>query len=215
MMSTTTMIETNIHVDRLVEADAVGALGVAGGGPTGAVILFASATGVLTGSAGAGAAVGVAAGLCGRAAVRVWRTPATTGGALAVSAGALAVAAGTVAAGTVAAGTAAAGAASVGRSMTVSGGELTVASGASAAGATAGAAGGVLTVSEGVLTVAAGAAAAAEQCSEIMFSSVTAMEFSALPLRPVRLTSWSTYALRSLLLVVILKILPVEFSATV
>lgn len=210
MMSTTTMIETNIHVDRLVEADAVGALGVAGGGPTGAVILFASATGVLTGSAGAGAAAGVAAGLCGRAAVRVWRTAGAAGGALAVSKGALAVAAGTAAADAVAAG-----AAGVGRSMTVSGGELTVASGASAAGATAGAAGGVLTVSEGVLTVAAGAAAAAEQCSEIMFSSVTAMEFSALPLRPVRLTSWSTYALRSLLLVVILKILLVEFSATV
>jgi hypothetical protein len=34
-------------------------------------------------------------------------------------------------------------------------------------------------VSEGVLTVAAGAAAAAEHCSEIMFSSVTAMPLSA------------------------------------
>jgi hypothetical protein len=100
--------------------------------------------------------------------------------------------------------------------MIVSGGELTVASGAAALGAAAtAAAGGVLTVSAGELTVAAGAAAAAVQCSEIMFSSVTARVFSAVPaLCPMRFTSWPRYALRSLL-VVMLRILPVEFSATV
>jgi hypothetical protein len=50
----------------------------------------------------------------------------------------------------------------------VSGSGLTLSTGAVAAG------GGVLAVSEGVLTVAADAAAPAAQCSEIMFSSVTA-----------------------------------------
>ena len=89
------------------------------------------------------------------------------------------------------------------------GGVLAVSTGAAAAG-------GVLTFSEGVPTVAAGAAAAAVQCSEIMFSSVTATLFSAAPaFFPMSFTSWPTCGLRSALLIVILKIWPVLSSATV
>jgi hypothetical protein len=76
MRSTTTTIETNIPADRLVEIFAAGAaavvLAVSGGWPTGAVGTAASATGVLTGSAGVGAAAGIVAGLRGRADGRVW-----------------------------------------------------------------------------------------------------------------------------------------------
>jgi hypothetical protein len=74
MRSTTTTIETNIPADRPVEAFAAGAAGVlavSDGGPAGAVGTAASATGVLTGSAGVGAAAGVAAGFRGRADGRV------------------------------------------------------------------------------------------------------------------------------------------------
>jgi hypothetical protein len=92
--------------------------------------------------------------------------------------------------------------------LTVSAGVLTVAAGVAAAG-------GALTVSAGALTAAAGAAAAAEQCVEIMCNALTAMLFSAVPFCAVRFTSWPTYALRSVPLVVILKILPVLSSATV
>ena len=84
-----------------------------------------------------------------------------------------------------------------------------------ASGAAAGA-GGALGFSEGVLTAAAGAAAAPVQCSEIMFSSETAMLFSAaLAFCPMSFTSWPTCGLRSALLVVILKVWPVLSSATV
>ena len=62
---------------------------------------------------------------------------------------------------------------------------------------TAASAGGGMVVSAGVLIEAAGAAAAAAQCSEIMFSSVTAKLLSAAPglaaelaLCPMRVTSW-------------------------
>jgi hypothetical protein len=79
-----------------------------------------------------------------------------------------------------------------------------------------------MVVSAGVLIEAAGAAAAAAQCSEIMFSSVTAKLLSAAPglaaelaLRPMRVTSWPRCGLRSTLLVVILKLRPVLFSKTV
>jgi hypothetical protein len=92
--------------------------------------------------------------------------------------------------------------------LTVSAGVLTVAAGAVAAG-------GVLPVSAGALTAAAGTAAAAVQWVEIMFNALTAMLFSAVPFCAVRFTSWPTYALRSVPLVVILKILPVLSSATV
>jgi hypothetical protein len=116
---------------------------------------------------------------------------------------------------TVASGATAVGAVAAAGALTVSAGVVTVAAGAAAAGAAA-AAGGVLIVSVGALMVAAGTAAAAVQCTEIMFSSVTARLFSAVPaLCPVRFTSWPTYALRSALLVVILNVLPVESSATV
>lgn len=112
---------------------------------------------------------------------------------------------------TVAAGAVPPGAAEVaGGVLIVSAGVLTVAAGAAAA------AGGMLTVSEDVLTLAAVAAADAAQCSEIMFTSVTARLFSAVAaLCPMRFTSWPRWALRSALLVVILKILPVLSSATV
>jgi len=91
--------------------------------------------------------------------------------------------------------------------MAVSEGALTVAAGA--------AAGGMVIVSAGALILAAGVAAAAVQCSEIMFTSVTARLFSAVAsLVPLSLTSWPRYALRSALLVVILKILPVSSSPT-
>lgn len=136
-------------------------------------------------------------------------------GVLTVSAGGVAAAAGvtTVSAGvvTVAAGAAAAAAGVIVVSATV----LVVAAGAAAAAA------GVLAVSEGVLTVAVGAAAAAAQCSEIMFSSVTAKLLSAaaeltpLALCPMRLTSWPRCGLKSTLLVVILKMWPVLSSTTV
>jgi hypothetical protein len=111
----------------------------------------------------------------------------------------------------------------------VSEGALTVATGAVAATAgvpaiTAGGvvpAAGVLTVPAGVLTLAVGAAAAAAQCSEIIFSPVTAKLLSAaaelapLAFCPVRLTSWPTCGLRSTLLVVILKMWLVLSSTTV
>src|ERR1017187_2428235 len=89
----------------------------------------------------------------------------------------------------------------------------------SAGGVTAAA--GVMAVSAGVVTVAAGAAAAAAQCSEIMFSSVTAKVLSAaaeltpLALCPMRVTSWPRCGLRSTLLVVILKVWPVLSSTPV
>jgi hypothetical protein len=89
-------------------------------------------------------------------------------------------------------------------------------------GAVGGAAGaaGMLAVSEGVLTGAVDAAAGAQR-SEIMFSSVTsrlspaAPELATLALCPMRVTSWPRCALRSTLLVVILKMWPVLSSATV
>jgi len=150
--------------------------------------------GVLTVSAGGvAAAVGV--------------TTVSAGGVAA--AGVTAVSAGVV---TVAVGAAVAAAGVMVVSVTV----LVVAAGAVAA------AGGVLAVCEGVLTVAVGAAAAAAaQCSEIMFSSVTAMLLSAaaelapLALCPIRVTSWPTCGLRSTLLVVILKMRPVLSCTTV
>ena len=71
MRSTTTTIETNIPADRLVEAfvaaaGAAGMLVVSEGGATGAV-----AEGVLTGSGGAAATVGVSDGFRSRADRRV------------------------------------------------------------------------------------------------------------------------------------------------
>ena len=71
MRSTTTTIKTNIPADRLVEAfvaaaGAAGMLVVSEGGATGAV-----AEGVLTGSAGAAATVGVSDGFRSRADRRV------------------------------------------------------------------------------------------------------------------------------------------------
>jgi hypothetical protein len=81
---------------------------------------------------------------------------------------------------------------------------------------------GVMTaVSEDGVRVAAGAAVAATQCSEIMFSSVTAMllstavELTPLALCPMRVTSWPRCGFRSTLLVVSLKMWPVLSSATV
>ena len=66
MSSTTTTIATNIPAERPVEAlVAAGVLTVCGGGPAGAVGTAASATGVLTGSAGAAAAAGVSADFLG------------------------------------------------------------------------------------------------------------------------------------------------------
>jgi hypothetical protein len=67
MRSTTTTIKTNIPADRLVEAfvaaaGAAGMLVVSEGGATGAV-----AEGVLTGSGGAAATVGVSDGFRSRA----------------------------------------------------------------------------------------------------------------------------------------------------
>lgn len=73
MRSTTTTTETNNPADRLVDAfvaasaGATGVLAVSEDGPTGAVGTAASATGVLTGSAGAAAAAGVADDFRGRA----------------------------------------------------------------------------------------------------------------------------------------------------
>jgi hypothetical protein len=113
----------------------------------------------------------------------------------------------------VGAGATAGAAAATGGVLTLSEGVLTAAAGAAAIGAAA--AGGVLTFSEGVPTAAAGAAAAAVQCSEIMFSSVTATLLSELAFCPVSFTSWPTCGLRSALLVVILKTWPVLSSATV
>jgi hypothetical protein len=106
---------------------------------------------------------------------------------------------------------------------------LAVAAGAvvSAAGVLAVAAGavaattGVVAVSEGVVTGAVEAAAAAAQCSEIIFSSVTAkllpagVELAPLAFCPTRVTSWFRCGLRSTLLVVILKMWPVLSSTTV
>jgi hypothetical protein len=98
---------------------------------------------------------------------------------------------------------------------------------ASAAGVLAGAAGaaasaaGVLAVSDGVVTGAVEAAAAAAQCSEIMFSSVTAkllpvaVEVAPFAFCPRRVTSWFRCGLRSTLLVAILKMWPVLSSTSV
>jgi hypothetical protein len=79
-----------------------------------------------------------------------------------------------------------------------------------------------MAVSTGVLIEAAGAAAAAAQCSEIMFSSVTAKLLSVAPglaaelaLCPMRATSWPRCGLRSTLLVVIVKLWAVLFSKSV
>ena len=97
----------------------------------------------------------------------------------------------------------------------VAGGVTTISAGGAAVAA------GVTTVSAGVVTVAVGAAAAAAQCSEIMFSSVTAKLLSAaaelapLALCPMRVTSWPRCFLKSILLVVILKVCPVPSSTTV
>ena len=77
MRSTTTTTGTSIPADRLVDAFGTAAAGAAGvlavseGGPTGSVGKTASATGVRTGSTGAGAAAGVAAGSRGRTDGRV------------------------------------------------------------------------------------------------------------------------------------------------
>jgi hypothetical protein len=90
-------------------------------------------------------------------------------------------------------------------------GVLTVALGAAATGEVA------MTVSEDGMTVATGAAAtaatAAAQCSEIIFSWVTAKPFSEAPeltaplaLCPISFTAWPRCGLRSTLLVVILKV---------
>ena len=70
MRSTTTIIATNIAVDRPLEAfvAAAGVLAVSGAG--GAVGTAASATGVLLGSAGAAAAAGVSAGVSADFSVR-------------------------------------------------------------------------------------------------------------------------------------------------
>lgn len=68
MRSSTTTIETNISVDRLVDAFLTGttctgaALAVSTGGPKDAAGTAVSATGVTTGFAGAGMAAGLAAG---------------------------------------------------------------------------------------------------------------------------------------------------------
>ena len=126
---------------------------------------------------------------------------------MAVSAGVLTVAAGEAAA--------------TAGVTTVSAGVLIVAAGAAAAaeGVLAGSVEGALTVALGATaTIAAGAAA---QCSEIMFSSVAAkllvaaLELVPLALCPMRVTSWPRCALRSTLLVVILKMWPVLSSKTV
>jgi hypothetical protein len=81
---------------------------------------------------------------------------------------------------------------------------------------------GAAAAATGAAAAATGAAAAAAQCSEIMFSSVTAKLLSAAPeltvplaLCPMSFTSWPTCGLRSTLLVVILKIWRVPPSATV
>lgn len=124
----------------------------------------------------------------------------------AVATGALTVASGAIAAGV---------AAAAGAVLTVSEGAPTDAAGATTAGVASPATTGVLSVSGVVLTDGAAAAAAAVQCSEIMFTAVTVRLFSAVALLPLSLTSWPTYALRSVLLVVILNILPVLSSATV
>jgi hypothetical protein len=108
---------------------------------------------------------------------------------------------------------------------------LTFAAAGSASGVTAvfvggvAAAAGVMAFSATVLVVAAGAAAAAAaataQCSEIMFSSVTAKlssaaaELAPLAVCPMRVTSWLRCGLRSTLLVVSLKMRPVLSSITV
>jgi hypothetical protein len=113
--------------------------------------------------------------------------------------------------------------------MAFSGTVLVVAAGGAAAapGVTAVSAGGVaagvgvMAFSASVLVVAAGAAAAAAQCSEIMFSSVTAKlssaaaELAPVALCPMRVTSWLRCGLRSTLLVVSLKMRPVLSSTTV
>jgi hypothetical protein len=106
--------------------------------------------------------------------------------------------------------------------LAIAAGEVAAAAGvvAVAAGGVAAAAG-VVAVSEGVMTGAADAAAAAAQCSEIIFTSVTAkllpagVELAPLALWPTRVTSWLRCGLRSTLLVAILKMWPVLSSTTV
>jgi hypothetical protein len=89
-------------------------------------------------------------------------------------------------------------------------GALVVSAGAAiVAAGTAAAAGGGIAVSTGVLIEPAGVAAAAAQCSEIMFTEVTAKLPSAAPVVafcPMRVTSWPRCGLRSTPLVVILKL---------
>jgi hypothetical protein len=87
-----------------------------------------------------------------------------------------------------------------------------------AAGIAAAGGGVAIRVSAGVLTEPTGAAAAAAQCSEIIFSEVTAKLPSAAPVVafcPMRVTSWARCGLRSTLLVVILKLWPVLSSINV
>jgi hypothetical protein len=148
------------------------------------------------------------------------------GATVAAAAGALEISA---AGGTVAAGAAAATVGVTARS----GGVATVAAGTAeaAAGAlvvsvgagivaagTAAATGGGIAVSVGVLIEPAGAAVAAAQCSEIIFSEVTAklpLAAPAVAFCPMRVTSWPRCGLRSTLLVVSLKLWPVLSSARV
>jgi len=94
---------------------------------------------------------------------------------------------------------------------------VSVGAGIVAAG-TAAAAGGVIAVSAGALIDPAGAVASAAQCSEIMFTEVTAKLPSAAPVVafcPMTVTSWPKCGLRSTLLVVILKFRPVLSSTRV
>jgi hypothetical protein len=88
-------------------------------------------------------------------------------------------------------------------------GALVVSVGAAIAAGIAAAAGGGIAVPAGVLIEPAGAAVAAAQCSEIIFSEVTAKLPSAapaVPFCPMRVTSWPRCGLRSTPLVVILKL---------
>jgi len=143
-----------------------------------------------------------------------WTTPSAVGAAVAAGETTISAAGAAVAVGvtTVSAVGVAAGAGEMEFSATV----LVVATTGAVADA-----GGVLTVSDGVLAAAMGAAAATVQCSEIMFSSVTAKLLSTaaglapVALCPMRVTSWSKCCLKSTLLVVILKMCPVLSPRTV
>ena len=160
----------------------------AGGAASAAGGLTASEDGLTVAVGAVAASACVAGSLGGWADSRVGRT-AFAAGAMAVSEDGLTVAAG-------------AGASEAG--------VLTVAFGAAFAA-------GAMTVSDDGMTVATGAAAAeataAAQCSEIIFSWVTAKPFSEAPevtaplaLCPISFTAWPRCGLRSTLLVVILKV---------